>query len=97
MTKKYFKTSLPAKENRGGDRMSEKYRGKKESVMNFINKFKGTESHYCRGQSKRLYLSSDLNITKMWIMYQNDNNELPVKKVTLGIFLIHNIIYNFKN
>lgn len=33
VTKNFFKTSQPAKENRGGDRMSEKYRGKKESVM----------------------------------------------------------------
>lgn len=80
VTKNFFKTSLPAKENRGGDRMSEKYRGKKESVMNFINKFKAIESHYCRGHSERLYLDSNLNITKMWVMYQNENNEQLVKK-----------------
>lgn len=80
VTKNYFRTSLPAQENRGGDTKSEKYQCKKQSVMNFINKFKAIESHYCRGQSERLYLDSSLNITKMWTMYQIDNNEQPVKK-----------------
>lgn len=80
VSKNYFKTSQPARENRGGDRLSEKYRAEKESVMNFINKFKAVESHYCRGQSERLYLDSNLNITKMWSMYQSGNNGQPVKK-----------------
>lgn len=80
VTKNYFRTSLPAQENRGGDTKLEKYQCKKQSVMNFINKFKAIEGHYCRGQSERLYLDSSLNITKMWTMYQNDNKEQPVKK-----------------
>lgn len=80
VAKNYFKTSIPAKENRGGDRKLEKYQSKRESVKNFINKFKANEVHYCRGQNARCYLNSSLNIKKMWTMYQNDNKEQPVKQ-----------------
>ncbi|CAH1111571.1 unnamed protein product [Psylliodes chrysocephalus] len=51
VTRNFFNTSLPAKENRGGDRKLESNRVKKDTVMNFINKFKAIESYYCRGQS----------------------------------------------
>lgn len=78
MTKNHFRTLLPAKENRGSDR-SEKYEARRKSIMEFINKFKVIESHYCRGQSERMYLDSSLNISKMWTMYQNENKELLVK------------------
>lgn len=88
----FFKTSVPAKENRGGDRKSRLYSERKMSVMNFINKFKAVESHYCRGQSERLYLDSNLSIKKMWKMYQNEHPHLPVKESFFrGIF---NTCYN---
>lgn len=79
VTKNFYQTSLPAKENRGGDRKLEKYKLKKNAVMNFINKFRVIESHYCRGQSQRLYLASSLNINSMWRMYVKENENLPVK------------------
>ncbi|KAI4468039.1 dna-directed rna polymerases i ii and iii subunit rpabc2 [Holotrichia oblita] len=58
----FVRTSLLAKENRRGDRKTEMYSERKKSVMEFINKFKAIESHYCRGPSERLYLDSTLNI-----------------------------------
>jgi len=79
VTKNFYRTSLPAKENRGGDRKLEKYMLKKNAVMDFINKFRVIESHYCRGQSQRLYLESSLNIKSMWRMYLKENENLPVK------------------
>lgn len=48
------------------------------------------ESHYCKGQSKRLYLDSSLNIAKIRSMYQNDNKEQLVRKS----YFIFNTQYN---
>lgn len=53
LTRNFFSTSLPPKENRGGDRKLEMNMAQKNSVMNFINTFKAIESHYCRGHSQR--------------------------------------------
>lgn len=38
----------PVKDQRGGDRKSEKYRPKKESVRLFLSNLQGKESHYNR-------------------------------------------------
>lgn len=48
----------------------------------FVKQFKAIESHYCRGQSLRVYLSSELSIAKMWRMYEQQvqNPSLSVKK-----------------
>ena len=62
----FFLTSLPAQENCGGNRMSAKYLIKKESVVNFINTFKAIERHTVGRRSERLYLDSNLNITKLY-------------------------------
>lgn len=71
-------------ETRGGYRKEEKYKHKIESVIGFIRKFKGLESHYSRKNSRRVYLDSNLSIAKMWRMYQNSvENELKVKQ---GLF-----------
>lgn len=47
--------------------------------MNFINSFKCVESHYCRGNSSRKYLPSELNVQKMWRMYSSKTESTPVK------------------
>lgn len=67
--KRHLETGEPASEKRGGDTKSHKYEDKKKSVKEFIERLAITESHYCRGNSKRQYLSSDLNISKLWRMY----------------------------
>lgn len=92
VTRNFFNTSLPPKENRGGDRKLEMNRAQRDSVMKFINKFKAIESHYCRGHSSRLYLSSTLNIRLMWKMYVKENINFPVKESYFR--LIFNTEYN---
>ncbi|CAH2011130.1 unnamed protein product [Acanthoscelides obtectus] len=59
------------KDNRGGDRKSKKNALKLESVMKFVSSLRGHESHYGRGKSRRIYLSSELNIKKLWKMYNH--------------------------
>ena len=49
------RTDVP-QETRGGYRKEEKYKHKIESVIGFIRKFKGLESHYSRKNSCRVYL-----------------------------------------
>lgn len=68
-------------ERRGGARLNERFRMKRESVKLFIENLKGVESHYCRGKSARQYLSCDLNIAKLLKMYNSSVNEsLKVKR-----------------
>ncbi|KAG5866611.1 hypothetical protein JTB14_035088 [Gonioctena quinquepunctata] len=62
--KNFATTGQAPVEQRGGDRKTPKFENKKLAVQNFINKFKGIESHYCRSTTRRLYLSSDLSIQK---------------------------------
>lgn len=44
-------------------------------VKNHIQKFPAMESHYCRKSSKRLYLDSNLSITKMHDLYKSECTE----------------------
>lgn len=55
---------------RGGYRKAGTYQKKMDSVIDFVKQFKGTKSHYdSRARSTRIYLQSDLSVTKMWNMY----------------------------
>lgn len=72
-------------ETRGGDQVSHKSLAKKQSVRKFIGSLKGTESHYSRSKSKRVYLRSDLSIRKLHTIY-NDCQENPLLKVTPSMF-----------
>ena len=48
-----------------------------------MESFPRAESHYCRAVTQKEYLSSDLNITRMYEMYQEEcisNNTEPVKQ-----------------
>ncbi|XP_068084852.1 uncharacterized protein [Anabrus simplex] len=72
---RFRETGQLSKENRGGDRVSTKNLPKKENVMNFINKFKCSEPHYCAKHTGRKYLSAELNIKKMWKMYNRSLTE----------------------
>lgn len=69
--------SLP-KERRGGDRRTNQYAERKESVMSFIKELKSVESHYVRGRSTVQYLSSDLSIKKLHKTY-NESHSVHVK------------------
>ncbi|XP_072402171.1 uncharacterized protein [Diabrotica undecimpunctata] len=62
-------------ENRGGDKRSFKNVKKFEAVKKFIASLKGHESHYGRAKSRRIYLSSENNITILWNLYNQSNAE----------------------
>nr|CAH7760174.1 unnamed protein product [Callosobruchus chinensis] len=69
-------------EKRGGDTRAAFYEDRRKSVKSFIEKLKGNESHYCRSKNiQRQYLSSDLNISKLYRMYNESvQGNLKVKK-----------------
>lgn len=85
-------------ERRGGDRRSHKNLHKKQAVMQFIESFKCIESHYCRSStSTRKYVASDLNIKKMWRMYQaNHSDELKVRQCYFRNIFVKNYNIGFK-
>nr|CAH7760115.1 unnamed protein product [Callosobruchus chinensis] len=68
-------------EKRGGDTRAAFYEDRRKSVKSFIEKLK-IESHYCRSKNiQRQYLSSDLNISKLYRMYNESvQGNLKVKK-----------------
>ncbi|XP_060801330.1 uncharacterized protein LOC106139404 isoform X1 [Amyelois transitella] len=75
-----------AKENRGGSHKIALYGDKQRNVQEFIESFQAAEPHYCRAKSSvRLYLPPELNIKKMWKLYQ-DTNHLQVKSYFRNIF-----------
>lgn len=74
----------PIEEKRGGDRVGDLNLMKKEKVREFIGNLKGTESHYNRNKSKRIYLSCDLSIRKLWTLYNSQAS--PDMKVAQTMF-----------
>lgn len=57
--------------------------------MDFIRQLKGCEAHYGREKSRRIYMTSDLNITKLWRLY----NEAHIDQVFIFILTIFMIFY----
>ncbi|KAJ8930679.1 hypothetical protein NQ314_016493 [Rhamnusium bicolor] len=54
----------------------------KQSVRDHINMFEPIKSHYCRKQTKRTFLPSELSITKIHNLHQiycRENNIIPAK------------------
>lgn len=92
--KRYFENPQPATERRGGDRKKILYAAKREAIEKFIKTFKPLEIHYSREKNRnRVYLHPDLNIEKMWVMY-NDQAQ-PDYGVTRGLFrLVFNTSFN---
>ena len=82
--KHYLTTGVICGKTRAGDRRSGTKKGKRQGVIQFIQKFHGRESHYSRNKNKRQYLSSELSIQKMSKMYNLEAlNEL---KVSISFF-----------
>ena len=83
---RHFKSGEMPKEKRGGDRKLKLYETKKQSVVDFVKKFNVIENHYCRSKTScRQYLDSELNINKMWRMYDAETCD-ETKKVKLSYF-----------
>lgn len=57
------------KDMRGGDRKSTMFDEKKRAVEKFIRSLRGTEAHYRRETTKKIYMPSTLSVAKLWRMY----------------------------
>lgn len=70
ISKQFYNTGY-LKEQRGGTRPTtlQKYNFQKDDIREFVVRLKFKENHYCRSQNERKYLSSDLNIEKLYKMY----------------------------
>lgn len=77
------------KERRGGDHVSKKSLSKREKVREFISKLRGTESHYNRSKSSRVYLPAYLSITKLRQIYneQAENQDQVSYSMFRNVFL----------
>lgn len=73
--KKHHETGKNPRENRGGDRMSQKYLSRKSEVRKFIQSLKCVESHYTREQSRREYFPSDCSVRKLWRTYNTETGK----------------------
>nr|CAH7743754.1 unnamed protein product [Callosobruchus chinensis] len=61
------------KENRGGDTRTSKFLEKLNAVKSFISQLQGNESHYGRNKSRRIYVSSEYNISVLWQLYNKNS------------------------
>ncbi|KAK0068049.1 hypothetical protein Bpfe_001984 [Biomphalaria pfeifferi] len=69
-----------------------------EQVIQFIKRFPTLPSHYCRKDSKLLYLEPGLSLSKMYTMYTEDtaiNHKHVSKKIFDKIF--HSLDLSFNN
>lgn len=82
IAQRYYSNGEMPKERRGGNTTGNKFVAKKENVMQFLNKFKCSETHYCVNRTGRKYLPAELNITKLWRMYtaETEDESLKVKQ-----------------
>nr|CAI5867789.1 unnamed protein product [Callosobruchus analis] len=72
VVKNFMNNSEVPKERRGGDRIGDGNKEKKNEIKKFIESLSCVESHYCRSKSsERLYLPCELNFKKLYSMYEN--------------------------
>lgn len=70
ISRRNLSTHESPRERRGGDRLTIKYSGRHASVKKFIESLEPLESHYCGEKGcNRNYLSSDLSVNKLWLVY----------------------------
>lgn len=82
---KVLLTGGTPKELRGGDRVSRAFEATKENIRSFIKKLRGTESHYTRLRTRRIYLSPELSISKLHKLY-NVSCTSPLLKAKYAMF-----------
>nr|CAI5834638.1 unnamed protein product [Callosobruchus analis] len=88
---KVLRTGEVPKETRGGDQTSHKLNNSKHEVREFLKNLRGQESHYGRNKSKRIYLNSNLSVSKLYKQYLATQNE-EIPKVSFSTF--NRIFYN---
>ncbi|KAJ4425943.1 hypothetical protein ANN_27569 [Periplaneta americana] len=86
-------SSMP-RENRGGDRVSHKNEAKRAGVKTFIESLNCSTGHYCRSKTaQRFYLPSELNIKKLWHMY-NGKADVTMRVKQCFFRQVFNTFYN---
>lgn len=67
-------TGVIKKDQRGGRPRAAKLKDQfnRQRIMTHINRFEKVESHYCRKDSTRQYLHSDLTLKRMYIMFLSE-------------------------
>lgn len=77
LSKKYYHEHGIIKDSRGGFREGKKFEDFQQRIDEFLNKLQYVESHYCRGDSKRKYLASELNIQQLYKLFVEYENNKP--------------------
>nr|CAI5833120.1 unnamed protein product [Callosobruchus analis] len=96
---KCLPTGCIEKEKRGGRRESLKLRDDqiKSDMRSHILRFPKVESHYCRNKSSREYLSSELNVVKMYEMYKQEAIENAKEMNMIGSLCLYRKIFDSMN
>ncbi|RUS83616.1 hypothetical protein EGW08_008635 [Elysia chlorotica] len=73
-------TGHPPKDGRGkhNNRPHKLTADVRQAIQDHISSFRGRVSHYARGATRRLYLSEELNITKMYDLFKERHPEVTV-------------------
>ena len=90
ISRKVIQTAI-AKKKRNGNLIADDVKGKTAShvkynsnaldaVKEHIKKFPVMESHFCRESTKRQYLASNLNITKMYELFVKENPNTEIQE-----------------
>lgn len=66
---KSSETGLPKSPLKGKNQIKVISNDAKDEIRNHIKSFPVVESHYCRASSRKTYLESNLNLTKMYALY----------------------------
>ncbi len=86
ISKHYFLTGKPKKEQRGGSRVTESQLEVTASMVNFIKKLKVLGSHYGRRKSSKQYLSAVLNVKKLWQLWKAERGAAKLHIASLHKF-----------
>lgn len=88
IVKRYKQSNEMPRERRGGNRVKGKNDQKRAAIRNFVESLTCIESHYCRSKTfNRFYLPAELNIRKLWRMFNNKVTEdLQVKESFFRFF-----------
>lgn len=66
-----------------------------ERIKQHIQSFKGRKSHYSMNKSKKTYLPEDLNIRKMWQLYNTKNNDAKISYDTYRKVFVNDFNISF--
>lgn len=87
-----YQTGCVEKDLRGSKTTSRLRNITIQSVVDHINKFDRVESHYCRKESEREYLSPNLNLVKMYSLYKEycvQNNITQIAKESMYRYIFN--------